>query len=80
MPALQAAQSGLQNWYVVVVDVTVDTDVRPVASHLVMGSPQIVVHVSPSARLFGPPKVVVAVAVHVMLQLLTVCEVQDYED
>jgi hypothetical protein len=65
-----------------VVDVTVDADVTPVASHFVIGAPQVVVQTLPCARLFGPPMVVVAVAVavHAMLQLLTVVRVHEDEE
>jgi hypothetical protein len=64
------------------VEVRVDVVVTPVASHLVRGASHIVVHTSPCARLFGPPMVVVtvAVAVQAMLQLLTVVRLHVEED
>lgn len=78
---LQLSQSGAHLCLIaVVVDVTVDEEVEPVTSHLVMGAPHTVVQTSPCARLFGPPLVVVAVAVHAMLQLLTVVKVHVEEE
>ena len=60
---------------------TVDTDVVPLAPHRVIGALQTVVHAALSARFFGPPKVVVATAVHFTSQLLIVLAVhEDVED
>lgn len=65
---------------VVVVEVTVDAEVAPVAPQLVIGAPQVVEHSSLDPRLTVPPTVVVAVAVQATWQLLTVRRVQEDED
>jgi hypothetical protein len=65
---------------VVVVEVMVDTDVVPVAPHLVIGASQAVVHPAFSSRLLAPPTVVVAIAVQCTLQLLTVWSVQEEDE
>jgi hypothetical protein len=63
-----------------VVEVMVDTDVVPVAPHLVIGASQAVVHPAFSSRLLAPPTVVVAIAVQCTWQLLTVWSVQEEDE
>jgi len=78
---LQLSQSGAHICRLaVVVVVTVDEEVTPVTSHFVIGDPHTVVQTSPCARLFGPSMVVVAVAVHVISQSLTVVRVHVEEE
>jgi hypothetical protein len=70
-------QSWAHSWTLVVVEVTVEVDVAPVASHRVIGASHTVVHAFVFACFFAPPKVVVAIAVHPTWQLLTVRRVHD---